>query len=140
MIRAAHAEEAEQITDLLSQVIGGAQSAEQIREWIVDPRRIVMVDHLVRGVILGVSIANEAEITDVAVSPDHQRTGIGKALVRTFLDSIGGDTLRSAFLEVRASNRAAIALYRGEGFAAVGCREGYYADGEDALIFRWMSS
>ena len=50
----------------------------------------------------------------------------------------------TAFLEVRASNRPAIALYLSEGFSEVGQRRGYYPDGEgreDALVFardlRW---
>jgi ribosomal-protein-alanine N-acetyltransferase len=38
-------------------------------------------------------------------------------------------------LEVRASNHAAIALYRSLGFRSIGTRTAYYPDdGEDALI------
>ncbi|MXY71468.1 MAG: ribosomal-protein-alanine acetyltransferase, partial [Dehalococcoidia bacterium] len=37
-------------------------------------------------------------------------------------------------LEVRASNEAARALYRGCGFEEVGERRRYYADGADAVI------
>ena len=52
--------------------------------------------------------------------------------------SLRGNTCRSggsALLEVRASNAAAIAMYqRHLGFATVGRRRGYYADGEDALL------
>jgi ribosomal protein S18 acetylase RimI-like enzyme len=37
------------------------------------------------------------------------------------------------YLEVRRSNVAAIALYLEAGFAAVGIRERYYANDEDAV-------
>jgi ribosomal-protein-alanine N-acetyltransferase len=42
--------------------------------------------------------------------------------------------LDAAWLEVRAGNAAAIALYERFGFTTVGRRPGYYADGEDALV------
>jgi ribosomal-protein-alanine N-acetyltransferase len=38
-------------------------------------------------------------------------------------------------LEVRRSNEAALSLYRGFGFRAVGIRPNYYSDeGEDAIV------
>jgi len=43
-------------------------------------------------------------------------------------------------LEVRVSNFAAQALYRGHGFRLAGLRRGYYRDtGEDALIMEWRA-
>ena len=47
--------------------------------------------------------------------------------------------VRDAFLEVRRSNRGAMALYQQLGFECVGTRRGYYQaqDGrEDALVYR----
>jgi len=41
------------------------------------------------------------------------------------------------FLEVRASNIPAIALYRRLGFSDAGTRPGYYRNGDDALLLRW---
>jgi ribosomal-protein-alanine N-acetyltransferase len=40
------------------------------------------------------------------------------------------------FLEVAAGNTPALALYAREGFAEVGRRRRYYADGADALVLR----
>ena len=37
-------------------------------------------------------------------------------------------------LEVRASNEAAVRLYRGTGFAQVGMRREYYREDEDAML------
>jgi ribosomal-protein-alanine N-acetyltransferase len=84
----------------------------------------------------------EAQILNLSVVPDARREGLGRELLRRFVDDarrLGADQI---FLEVRVSNAAAIALYAAEGFAPVGRRDGYYpalADGqtrEDALVMR----
>jgi ribosomal protein S18 acetylase RimI-like enzyme len=44
------------------------------------------------------------------------------------------------FLEVRADNDAAVALYESEGFEAIDRRVGYYQpDGVDAIVMRLQS-
>jgi ribosomal-protein-alanine N-acetyltransferase len=84
----------------------------------------------------------EAQILNVTVAPQARRQGLGRDLVRRFLrdaETFGADQV---FLEVRASNAAAIGLYRGEGFIPVARRAGYYpapapdAPREDALVMR----
>jgi ribosomal-protein-alanine N-acetyltransferase len=50
------------------------------------------------------------------------------------LDHARARRSRLILLEVRRSNRAAIALYRAHGFTAIGIRRGYYSDtSEDAV-------
>ena len=73
-------------------------------------------------------------IMNVAVDPAHRRVGIATALIEGLLARI--DDARARFtLEVRESNRAAIALYERYGFRAAGRRRRYYQDnGEDAVI------
>ena len=137
MIRAAKADDVSAITDLLVRTIGGTQNDDQVRTWISDPDRIVLVDPEIRGVILGLCMGSEAEITDVAVSTRFRRAGLGRALVRAFIDVIQRRASESVFLEVRPSNVAALALYEGEGFSSVGRRPRYYGDSEDALVLRW---
>ena len=137
MIRAAKADDVSAITDLLVRTIGGTQNDDQVRTWISDPDRVVLVDPEIRGVILGLCMGSEAEITDVAVSTRFRRAGLGRALVRAFIDVVQRRASESVFLEVRASNVAALSLYDGEGFASVGRRPRYYGDGEDALVLRW---
>lgn len=78
---------------------------------------------------------DEGQITNVAVHPDHRREGLGTAIVRALLDHAKGERLGSVSLEVRASNAAAIALYRRMGFEEVGRRRAFYTKPtEDALI------
>lgn len=78
---------------------------------------------------------DEAHVVTVAVAPHHRRHGYGWLLVHGLLVLAANEGMTSATLEVRASNAAARALYRGFGFHEVGERRGYYADnGEDAVI------
>jgi ribosomal-protein-alanine N-acetyltransferase len=73
-------------------------------------------------------------VMNVAVDPDERRSGIASALMTELLERIGDAEARLT-LEVRPSNRAAIALYERFGFRVAGTRRRYYQDnGEDALI------
>ena len=78
---------------------------------------------------------DEGQITNVAVHPDHRRKGYGAAIVRALLRHAKDERLESVSLEVRASNTAAIELYRKAGFAEAGRRKGFYTKPtEDALV------
>ena len=78
---------------------------------------------------------DEGQITNVAVHPDHRRKGFGAAIVRTLLRHAKDERLESVSLEVRASNTAAIELYKRAGFVEAGRRKGFYnKPTEDALV------
>jgi [ribosomal protein S18]-alanine N-acetyltransferase len=78
----------------------------------------------------------EAEVHTLAVAPEHQGRGLGKALLRALLAR--ADEYRAAvFLEVRTDNEAAISLYRDHGFDVIGLRKRYYQpSGADAHTMR----
>jgi ribosomal-protein-alanine N-acetyltransferase len=74
-------------------------------------------------------------IMNVAVDPDHRRSGIATRLIDALFATTAGDSRRGYTLEVRVSNTTAIALYERLGFQATGVRRGYYTDNrEDALV------
>ena len=78
---------------------------------------------------------DEGQITNVAVHPDHRRKGFGAAIVRGLLRHAKDERLESVSLEVRASNTAAIELYKRAGFVEAGRRKGFYTKPtEDALV------
>ena len=78
---------------------------------------------------------DEGQITNVAVHPDYRRRGMGDALVRALLRYAKDERMDTVTLEVRASNHAAIALYRRNGFAEVGRRKAFYTKPtEDAIL------
>ena len=89
------------------------------------------------GYIGGRTIAGETEIFNVAVSPEFRRKGIAKALIEKFIETVRKKETQVIFLEVRASNLPAIALYEKNGFVFCGLRKNYYTNPtENALLMR----
>ncbi|UQX87911.1 ribosomal protein S18-alanine N-acetyltransferase [Jatrophihabitans telluris] len=93
------------------------------------------------GAVLGsaglITIAETAQILTVAVLPDARRRGIGRLLVRAMVELARRRGAEEVLLEVRVDNRAARALYEGEGFNPLGRRRGYYDHGRvDAVTMR----
>lgn len=88
----------------------------------------------VRGVALGQRLLDEGHVLDLAVAPADRRAGLGTRLLHALVDGLLAVGCQAVTLEVRASNRAAQALYRRAGFTVEGRRIGYYPDGEDALV------
>ena len=97
---------------------------------------------LVRGdVVAGYGVlsvaAGEAHILNVCVDPAHRSRGYGESLLDEMLFRARAASVRQVFLEVRPSNKPALALYRKKGFHKVAERPAYYQahDGrEDAAV------
>ena len=97
-------------------------------ERVKEPRRLA-------GYIVARLAADELHINNVAVRDGYRRSGIGRSL----LDNILAEGKRSgaarAFLELRAANAAALALYESCGFQVTSRRSKYYSEPvEDALV------
>lgn len=86
------------------------------------------------GFILIRTVADEAEILTVAVAPAGRRKGLARALVTHAAAAARTAGAARLFLEVSATNTAALALYEGLGFSEIGRRRAYYADGADARV------
>ncbi len=91
--------------------------------------------------ILGYAIARSvgavAEILDFAVDPQWRKQGVGHALLHAAVGALRGQHVGEIYLEVRESNHAAQALYRGFGFERVGSRPRYYRNPvENAILLR----
>ena len=128
-------------TDLA--VIAAIQSASpEAAQWnppdyLKQDCRVAEVKGCVAGFLAMREVApGEREILNLAVDPAERRTGIARGLVT--------DALAQAkcawFLEVRASNSAAIRLYESAGFQRAGRRPDYYREpAEDAIVMRFFS-
>jgi ribosomal-protein-alanine N-acetyltransferase len=89
------------------------------------------------GYVVALAAGAEADIADLAVASEARRRGIGRMLLEHIIAELGYEGVRSVYLEVRESNRAARAMYEVGGFEAVGVRRRYYRQPvEDALILR----
>ena len=83
------------------------------------------------------SVADQAELGNVAVAEPFRRRGVASRLVDAVVAWLRGRGVRELFLEVRESNEGARRLYAAHGFAELGRRKGYYTrPREDALVLR----
>jgi ribosomal-protein-alanine N-acetyltransferase len=114
-----------------------AANVAQLREELVRPWARIWVAREegaeVLAFVLVWHVADELHLLNIATRADRRRGGLGRALLAHTLAYARSNGVRSVFLEVRPSNAAAIALYRGAGFTDLGVRARYYPDGEDAL-------
>lgn len=78
-------------------------------------------------------VADELHVLNVATHAEHRRRGHARRLLEHALAFAAERQVRLVLLEVRRSNTPAIGLYRSFGFVAMGVRERYYADDEDAV-------
>jgi len=80
-------------------------------------------------------VIDEAELRNMAIDPDHQAQGVGKALLEDGRRRLLESGVRKIFLEVRPSNRPALGLYYSMGFWIHSVRKDYYRDPrEDAFV------
>lgn len=87
------------------------------------------------GYIVARMGADELHINNVAVREEYRRSGIGRRLLNRILDEGKRSGVSAAFLELRAGNDAALALYETCGFRVTARRQRYYSDPvEDALV------
>lgn len=83
--------------------------------------------------------APEADIQTIAVSSDARRHGLGRTLMNSLIGEARERGARELFLEVRADNPGAAALYTSLGFEQIAVRPRYYQpDGIDAHVMRLM--
>ena len=81
--------------------------------------------------------SGQADIQTIAVAPAARRQGLGRALMVAMLDEARRRKSAEVFLEVRADNPNAQALYASLGFEQIAVRPKYYQpDGVDAHIMR----
>lgn len=79
---------------------------------------------------------NSATISQIAVTKAYRRNGFGSILLKEMekcFSKEGDDIVENVTLEVRASNEAAINLYKKDGYEVVVTKAHYYPDGEDAI-------
>ena len=89
------------------------------------------------GGLLAPRDSDDGDIQTLAVAEDARRAGLGRTLVTSLLAEAETRGASEVFLEVRADNPHARALYDSLGFEQIAVRAKYYQpDGVDAQIMR----
>lgn len=78
----------------------------------------------------------QSDVQTVAVHPERQGRGIGRALLAELLAVARETGASQVMLEVRSDGDRAIDLYEHAGFVRIAHRRAYYPDGGDADIMR----
>ena len=82
-------------------------------------------------------VLDEAHLLNISIARDFQGCGMGRALLDHLVNVAHHHGAQIMFLEVRPSNRAALALYESMGFNEFSVRKGYYPaehGREDAIL------
>lgn len=119
-----------------------AWSEAMMRDELASPHgRYLVVER--DGVVTGYAglraprSARDADVQTIAVAAASRGRGDGRMLLTALLDEAARRRVAEVFLEVRADNPVAQALYVSEGFAEIGRRPRYYQpDDVDAIVMR----
>lgn len=92
-------------------------------------------DKKIAAMIVSWTVVDELHVATFATHNEYRRRGVGSQLLTEALHDGRRLGMRRAFLEVRAGNEAAQAMYRKFGFQVTGRRPKYYRDNdEDAIL------
>lgn len=90
--------------------------------WLLTfPNDSALAGHAILNVAAG-----ESHLLNVCVLREHRGRGLGRMLVDHVLERARARGAERTFLEVRPTNRSAIALYQSMGFVDIGVRKNYY--------------
>ncbi len=87
---------------------------------------LVELDEVLIGYGVMSVVIDESHILNLCIHPDWRGRGIGRKLIQRLLKIARQHGAETAFLEVRESNHAALALYQGLGFVEINRRRDYY--------------
>lgn len=139
-LRKALSEDAETVASLERLLFSDAWSPSSVEGTLLSPFStglLLTAEGKAAGYLLFSHLAPEGELLRIGVHPDFRRRGYAACLMEKMKALLVEQGCTDIFLEVRADNGAAIALYRRFGFEDNGLRHGYYHDPDaDALLMR----
>ncbi len=96
------------------------------------------LDDEVRGYLIYSIVLDEVHLLNICIAPQYQNKGYGATFLKWLIEQVKQAGSKTLYLEVRASNHAAIHLYETLGFNELGVRPNYYPakkGREDAQLF-----
>ncbi|GAA3032750.1 ribosomal protein S18-alanine N-acetyltransferase [Microbacterium dextranolyticum] len=119
-------------TDAWSEPMMQSELASPHGRYLVDVEAGRVIGY---GGVRAVQGSADADIQTIALAEAARGRGRGRTLLRALLEVARERGAREMFLEVRADNPVATALYASEGFVEIGRRPRYYQpDDVDAVI------
>ena len=130
-------ESAEELARLDKECFSVPWSKKQFYEDAQNPLAyyvLARIDGELAGYCGSYSVADEGQITNIAVGKQFRRMGIAQALLDRITEYAVSNKLSVITLEVRESNEVAINLYLKKGFEKVGYRKGYYHNPDEGAV------
>src|SRR5256712_9403253 len=78
---------------------------------------------------------DQEHLVSIAVIPESRKKRVGQALLDVLIEKMHTGSMR---LEGRGSNKAALSLYRKNGFFQTGVAYSYYTHGKDSIQMEWV--
>lgn len=119
-----------------------AWSDAMMREELRSPHGYYLVDVVAERMVGYAGLraaagARDADVQTITVADAARGRGRGRALLEALLEEAARRDVREVFLEVRADNPVAQALYTSEGFLEIARRPHYYQpDDIDAVVMK----
>jgi ribosomal-protein-alanine N-acetyltransferase len=86
------------------------------------------------GFICFRNVTGESELLNIGVHPHYRQMGLGKKLMQFYIEFCSPLRIKTFYLEVNASNQAAIHLYHCFSYQSFGVRKNFYQGKFDALL------
>lgn len=112
--------------------------AQELRQPSLSRTFVVRLDESpVAGFCVCWYVDDEVHINTLAIHPEHRRQGLARLMLRHVLRDGATRGATRATLDVRVSNGAALALYRGLGFTVAATRRDYYSNPVESAYILW---
>ena len=131
-------EDIKHIAELEAKTFSDAWTAKSVQDTFVQKQAFITVaetDGKVAGYCIIYYVMDEAEIARIAINEAVRRRGVGKGLLDYTCECCMKKQIERLLLDVRESNKGAIAFYKNYGFQNDGKRKGFYEmPKEDAVL------
>lgn len=139
-IREMQSRDVDAVTSLEESCFSMPWKRHDFEEILTNPDRIYLVaeyNEVIVGGCMLTMIAEEGDISNVAVREDYRRKHIATILIQELLSFGEEKGIHDFTLEVREQNKTAIRLYERAGFVSEGIRPGFYDKPKDNAVIMW---
>lgn len=138
MIREMHSDDLDEVLKIEQQCFTNYWNHKQFLYELHDNEfaflYVLLKDEKIIGFIDFWITFEQCQLAQIAIAKSYQGKGYSSKLMELMIKKAEAHMAESISLEVRVSNVVAFALYKKFNFIEMNKREGYYNDGEDAIV------